>query len=425
MRKSIRIAAALIAFAALVGFSFAQTKPVTITLAAGNVGIELQMAKDGAQAYMASHPNVTVNVLDTPDLSTDRLGLYLQNFEAKSDKIDVYQTDVIWSGDLAEHLVDLNQYGAKKYTSDHFPAMIQNNTVNGKLVAMPYFTDAGLLFYRTDLLKKYGYAKPPATWDDLQKMAAKIQAGERSGGNQDFWGYVWQGNSYEGLTCDALEWVFSNGGGTIVDSNGKVTLDNPNAAAALDRAAGWIGTISPKGVTGFGEEDSRNMWQAGNAAFMRNWPYAYSLGNGKDSAIKGKFDVAPLPGGKAGSGAACLGGWQLAVSKYSKNPDIAADFLFFMVNAENQKHRAIAGSFSPTIMKIYKDPELLKVNPFFGPFGDVLKNSVARPSTATAPKFAEVSKVFFTGTHDVLTGAKKGAQAVKEMALDISDLIAK
>jgi trehalose/maltose transport system substrate-binding protein len=416
---------ALVLSIALVGLGFAQSAPVSLTLASGAVGIELQLSKDAATAYMASHPTVKITVLDTPDLATDRLGLYLQNFESKSDKIDLYEIDVIWPGDLAEHFLDLNQFGAQKYTKDHFPAIIQNNTVKGKLVAMPWFTDAGLLFYRTDLLKKYGYKNPPATWDELEAMARKIQGGERAAGNQDFWGYVWQGNAYEGLTCDALEWVYSNGGGTIVDKDGKVTIDNPAAAAALDRAAKWIGTISPKGVVGFAEEDARNAFQGGNAAFMRNWPYAYALGNGKDSAVAGKFDVAPLPGSKPGMGAACLGGWQLGISKYSKNPKAAADFLFYLTSYAEQKNRAIKASYSPTIMSVYKDKDLLKVNPFFGPFGEVLKGSVARPSTATAPHYAEVSKIFFSAVHDVLIGKATGSQAVKEMAADIEDAISR
>ncbi len=129
---------------------------VTVTIAAGAVGQELQMAKDGAQRYMDAHPNVTVKVLDTPDLVQDRLGLYRQFFEAKSDQVDVYQIDVIWPGDLASNFVDLNQYGAKDVTSQYFPAIVQNNTVDGKLVAIPWFTDAGVLYYRTDLLKSMG-----------------------------------------------------------------------------------------------------------------------------------------------------------------------------------------------------------------------------------------------------------------------------
>ena len=395
----------------------------TVTVAAGAVGQELELTKAAAQRYMDKHPDVVVNVLDTPDLVQDRLGLYLQFFEAQSSEVDIYQIDVIWPGDLAEHFVDLNQYGAKDVASQHFDAIIENNTVDGKLVGIPWFTDAGILYYRTDLLKKYGYDNPPKTWDELEEMAKKIQDGERSEGNQDFWGFVWQGNAYEGLTCDALEWINSNGGGRIVSPDKKITINNPQAAAMLDRAAKWVNTISPPGVTGYGEEDARNQWQAGNAAFMRNWPYAYSLGNAEDSPIKGKFDVTTLPEGGAGHSAATLGGWQLAVSKYSKNPAVAADVALFLASPEEQKIRAIEGSLNPTIKSLYQDPDVLAAVPFFGTLYDVFTHAVARPSTATAPKYNETSTIFFNGVHSVLTGEKDGQTAVEEMELDLQDLL--
>ncbi len=397
---------------------------VTVTIAAGAVGQELELAKAAAQRYMDKHPNVTVKVLDTPDLVQDRLGLYLQFFQAKSSEVDIYQIDVIWPGDLAEHFVDLYQYpGAKELAAQNFPAIIENNTVDGKLIGIPWFTDAGLLYYRTDLLKKYGYDAPPKTWDELHEMAKKIQDGERAAGNQDFWGFVWQGNAYEGLTCDALEWINSNGGGTIVSPDKKITINNKYAADALDMAADWVGTISPEGVLGFAEEDARNMWQAGNAAFMRNWPYAYSLGNADDSAVKGKFDVTPLPAGRAGHGAATLGGWQLAVSKYSKHPDIAADVALFLASPEEQKIRAIQGSLNPTVMSLYQDADVLEAAPFFGSLYDVFTNAVARPSTATAPKYNDVSTIFFKAVHSVLSGDIDGQTAVEEMEADLQDLL--
>ncbi len=204
-----------------------------------------------------------------------------------------------------------------------------------------------LLYYRTDLLEKYGFDGPPATWDELEEMAKKIQEGERAD-NPDFWGFVWQGNAYEGLTCDALEWIKSSGGGSIVEPDGSISINNEAAVAALERAAAWIGEISPPGITGFLEEDSRRSWQAGNAAFMRNWPYAYSLGNADDSAIKGKFDVCPLPGAEAGMSAATLGGWQIAVSKYSANPGSCSksgDVYYVREVSKNSRHRNVVASY--------------------------------------------------------------------------------
>jgi trehalose/maltose transport system substrate-binding protein len=395
---------------------------IVLSIFAGNVGQELELSRAAAQRYMDLNPHVTVRIIDTPDFVEDRLGVYLQLFEARSPEGDVFQIDVIWPGDLEEHFVDLYEYGAADIVGDHFPAIVENNTVDGRLIGIPWFTDAGLLYYRTDLLEKYGYDGPPATWDELEEMAQTIQDGERDDGNQDFWGFVWQGNAYEGLTCDALEWIASNDGGTIVSPDGVITINNPNAIEIVDQAAGWVGTISPPGVTGYGEEEARAVWQAGNAAFMRNWPYAYSLGQADDSAIADLFDVSPLPAGK-GSPAATLGGWQLAVSRYSNHPEQAADLAFFMASYDEQKIRAVEGSLNPTIMALYEDEDVLAANPFFGSLYDVFINAVARPSTATAPQYASTSNLFFNAVHSVLTGNTDAETAFEELELDLEDLL--
>jgi trehalose/maltose transport system substrate-binding protein len=319
--------------------------------------------------------------------------------------------------------VDLNQYGAAEAAKEHFPAIVQNNTVDGRLIAMPWFTDAGLLYYRTDLLKKYDYTELPKTWDELETMAKKIQDGEVMAGNEKFWGFVWQGNSYEGLTCDALEWIASSDGGTFIDVNKNVTINNPNAIEALERAAKWVGSISPPAVTGFIEEDARRWWQAGNAAFMRNWPYVYSLADKDSSPVKGKFDVAPLPGEKPGTGVATLGGWQLAVSKYSAHPKEAADFVLFLTSKAEQKRRAIKASFSPTISSLYADPEVLKAAPFFGRLSNVFVNAVARPSAQTVPKYSQASTFIFTAVHNVLTRQKSAQVALEGLEIDLKELL--
>ncbi|HAA85009.1 MAG TPA: ABC transporter substrate-binding protein [Kosmotogaceae bacterium] len=401
-------------------FALVAAAQVVITVAAGAVGTELELARIAAQLYMDENPGVTVRVLDTPDMVQDRLGLYLQFFEARSPEVDVYQIDVIWPGDLAEHFVDLYEYGAAEVVDMHFPAIVENNTVDGRLIGIPWFTDAGLLYYRTDLLEKYGL-DVPQTWEELEEYARIIQQGERAT-NPDFWGFVWQGNAYEGLTCDALEWIAANDGGTIISPDGVITIANQNAAEAIQMAAGWVGSISPFGVLAMAEEESRAVWQAGNAAFMRNWPYAYSLGMADDSVIKDKFDVAPLPAGKSGAGAATLGGWQLAVSKYSRNPEIAADVALFLASYDMQKMRAVDASYNPTIMDLYFDEDVLAATPFFGTLYDVFINAVARPSTISSPNYNQVSTLFFQAVHSVLQGRTDAVSALEELALDLEDL---
>jgi trehalose/maltose transport system substrate-binding protein len=389
------------------------TQAATVTISCGAVGQDFEFCKKHTQAW-AQKTGHTVKLFTPPQSTTDILALFRQMFAAKSADLDVINVDVVWPGMIKDHLLDLRPYsgGVEK---THFPAIVANNTVDGKLIAMPWFTDAGLLYYRKDLLAKYG-EKPPTTWEELTATAKKIQEGERKAGNADMQGFVFQAKAYEGLTCDAVEWLSSYGGGNIVDASGKVTVNNPGAVQALKTAASWIGTIAPTGVLNYGEEDARGVFQNGNAVFMRNWPYAWSLGNGKDSPIVGKIGVSALPkGGANGKNAATLGGWQLAVSKYSKAPKEAAELVMYLTSSEVQKERAIKGSYNPTIPALYQDKEVLAAAPFFGSLYDVFTSAVPRPATATGLKYNEVSAAFWNATHDVLSGKDSAEASLKKL----------
>jgi len=379
--------------------------------------------QEWAQKYMALHPDIALKITYGPKEVTDLLGLYLQYLAAGRSDLDIYAIDVVWPGDLADNLVDLNKYGAESQTSRFFPSMVQNGVVGGKLVAIPYLANAPVLYYRTDLLQKYGYSAPPSSWSQLAEMAAKIQQGERAAGNQDFWGVVFQGKAYEGLTCDALEWVSSFGGGTIVNNDKQVTIFNPNAVAGIQFAAGMVGTIAPNGVTGFDEESSRAVWQAGNAAFMRNWPYAYSLGNAADSPIKGKFDITTLPSGPGGQSAGTLGGLELSVSKYSKSPQQAADVAYYFTGKDFQTAFTLNTSEPSPVESVYDDAAVLKAIPFFSKMKDVLMHAVPRPSSVTAPKYNDVSRLFFTAVHDVLTKQASAQSSLQDLSNKLKDLL--
>jgi trehalose/maltose transport system substrate-binding protein len=375
-----------------------------LSISCGAVGLELEYCKSGAEAWAAKTGN-TIKIVSTPNDTNERLALYQQLLSAGSADIDVFQIDVIWPGILGNYFIDLAPY-AKGVEKEHFEAIIQNNTVNGRLVAMPWFTDAGILYYRTDLLEKYGI-KPPETWQEMTEAAQKIQDAERKS-NDKFVGFVFQGKAYEGLTCDALEWVDSFGGGTIVDDKGDITINNPKAAEAITHAAGWVGKITPVGVLNYGEEEARGVFQSGNAAFMRNWPYAWAAGQNADSPIKGKIGVEALPkGGADGKHTATLGGWQLAVSNYSKNQDAAADLVLYLTSKEEQKRRAVGASYLPTIASLYEDPDVLKASPFFGRLLPAFKSAVARPSRITGANYNKVSNAFWNAVHSVLSGKAK------------------
>ncbi|MBL4785090.1 MAG: ABC transporter substrate-binding protein [Cohaesibacteraceae bacterium] len=373
-----------------------------LAIVAGATGKSIEMLRTQLDAFEAKSGH-KVSIVTMPSSTTDQFGQYKLWLAAENADIDIYRTDVIWAPQLAKHLVDLTQ-ATKDVVGDHFDAIIESQTVNGKLVALPLFTDAPALYYRKDLLEKHG-AKVPASWAELASTAKLIQDKERSAGNSGIHGFVFQGNAYEGLTCDALEWVKSNGGGQIVEPDGTISINNPRAAEALTMAASWIGTISPKGVLAYQEEDARGVWQTGNAVFMRNWPYAYALGNSADSAVKGKFDVATLPVGKSGdSSAATLGGWNLAVSKYSKHQEAAIELVKYLGSTEVQKQNALLLSNLPTIKSLYDDADIKSQQPVIPRWKSVFLNAVPRPSAPTKRSYNEVSKEFWTAVHNTLSG---------------------
>ena len=343
---------------------------------------------------------IKVNVVPHPAASDASYSQLVRAFSSKSSSIDVGMIDVVWPGAFAPYLVDLKPKLGKQ-AKIHSKGIIQNDTVGGRLVAMPWFGDFGMLYYRTDLLKKYGYSSPPTTWSQLFTEAKKIQDGEQKS-NNNFYGFVFQGNAYEGLTCDALEWVASSGGGSFID-NGKVTINNKKAAAILDEMRQQIGKITPRGVTSYQETETHTAFIDGNAAFMRNWPYAYSLGQAADSKIKGKFSVAPLPHGAGGHSVATVGGWQLAVSKFSKHQAAAIEFVRYMTSKAVEKFDTITNSNVPTIPSLAKDPAIKKAAPYLKPATANVPRAT-RPARFLKGKYNEGSKDIYQGINQILNG---------------------
>lgn len=384
-----------------------------IAISCGAVGAELELCREGAEAWAAETGN-SVTIVSTPNSTTERLALYQQLLAAGAQDIDVFQIDVIWPGILGSHFIDLAPYseGAEE---EHFTAIVENNTVDGGLKAMPWYTDAGVLYYRSDLLEKHDRAVP-TTWAEMTETAQAIMEAERAAGAGGMWGYVFQGSAYEGLTCNALEWIDSFGGGTIVNADGEITVNNPQAIEAVALAAGWVDAIAPEGVLNYTEEEARGVFQSGNAVFMRNWPYAWALANSDESPIRGKVGVTALPkGGEDGKTTGTLGGWQLAVSRYSESPEAAADLVMYLTSYEEQKRRAIKASYNPTIPALYEDEEVLAAVPFFGSLYETFESAVARPSRVTGEKYNRVSSSFWNAVHSVMTGRQTAEAAMASL----------
>jgi len=248
-----------------------------------------------------------------PSNTGDILTIYDNTLRARSSSIDVMSIDVVYPAEFASNgwTVDLTSKWPASDRANYLQGPIKSCTYNGMVVAAPLRTDLGVLYYRTDIV-----STPPTTFDDLTNLA-------KSNASKARYGYVWQGSQYEGLVCDFVE-VLGGYGGTVLDpTNSKsVTVNSPQGVQALTEMVSWVGTISPISITTFTEEPARQAFQDGDAIFMRNWPYAYSLGNASGSKVAGKFDIHSIPyGGSNTVGHSCTGGWNMAINAFSKNPD--------------------------------------------------------------------------------------------------------
>jgi len=397
-------------------------EPATITYVGDPVGNLAETEAMTIAAFEEACPNIEVERVPGPASTTDLQSNYLTMFEAQSGDIDVLRIDVIQPGVFAENLIDLLPYFSEDELAAHFPGYIQNNTLGDEMVAIAFRLGAGMLYYRTDLLAEYGYDAPPATWAELEEMAEVIQAGERAKGNDEFWGFVWQGNDYEGLTCNALEWQVSEGGGPVVTPEGEITVNSDAAVDAFERAASWVGTISPPGVVGYAEEDARAVWHTGNAAFMRNWPYAYSTTLDSE-AIADSFDVTSLPAGASGDYAAAMGGWSIGVNRYSEHVEAAVAFAKHFASYQEQKRRAIENAINPTIAGLYQDEDVIEAVPFFDGLDAVFQGATPRPSTVTGEDYPRVSALYSAAVHSVLTGEEDAATAMTLLELDLEALL--
>jgi trehalose/maltose transport system substrate-binding protein len=373
-----------------------------LTIVHGSIGRDQEVLRGQLDRFEAETGH-TVTIVSMPESTTDQFGQYRLWLSAQSSDIDVYRLDVIWAPQLAQHFVDLTPHVAD--IIDQFvPAAVESQTVDGNLIALPMFLGAPALYYRADLLEQYG-EEVPTTWTELTEVAGRIMEAERAAGNNDLWGFVFQGAAYEGLTCNAQEWVYSSGGGRIVDIDGEISINNEAAAAAIDLAASWVGTIAPPGVLNYTEEDARGVFQSGNAVFMRNWNYAYALAAGEDSPVRDVFDVTTLPnGGEGMPTAGTLGGWNLGVSQYSENQEAAIELVRFLNNYENQVERAIVTSRPPTLLAVYDDADVGAEQPFIPLWRPVVENALPRPSAAVRRSYNEVSSAFWTAVHDTMSG---------------------
>lgn len=369
------------------------------------------------EAFERSHPNIKVHFKEMPADSGQNHDQLVTMLSSKSSEIDVIDLDVIWPAEFGQagYLQPLDRY----IQSDNIPmdkyiqGAVEAGNVNGQQYAMPRFIDAGLLFYRTDLVKT-----PPKTWDELLAQAKQLKG---QGGTQ--FGYLMQAKQYEGLVCNFIEFAGSYGG-RILDSKGNVVVNSPETIKGLKKMVEIVQSDAvPKNISTFTEVESHTAFIQGQSPFIRNWPYQYSLAQDKNqSKIVGKIGVAPLPAGDQGS-AAALGGWMSGISKYSKHKKEAWEFLKFITGPEGQKISAQYGS-TPTYLPAFDDKDVQKSNPLYANknFIEGISKAIPRP---VSPVYPEISDAMQIELSKAIVGQQTAEITVKNIETKLKAILKK
>jgi multiple sugar transport system substrate-binding protein len=396
-----------------------QKTEARLTFAVGGTPAELDVWEEILQGF-TMQTGIPVEMLRQPTDSNQRRQGLLIPLKARQGDPDVFLMDVVWLAQFSASgwLLPLNEDGGA-----FLPRVVDLvDCRDGELVALPVNVDVGLLYYRKDLLARYGFAGPPATWADLVAEARAVQKGERSA-NPDFWGYVWQGAEYEGLVCNFLEVAASAGGGILED--GKIALDLPANSKALAFLTGLIHyePISPPNTfTQMREEEVRQYFQSGRALFERNWPYAWALQQAADSPVAGKTGIAPLPHFPGGESAATLGGWHIGISRYTDRPKQAGELVRYLTSFAVQKEMALRLGWNPGRRDVYKDPLVLAELPYLRQLRKILDHAIARP---VLPYYSQVSRILQRHLDAALAGWVSPEEALRRAQTEIEAVTAR
>jgi trehalose/maltose transport system substrate-binding protein len=364
--------------------------------------------------FEAAHPGVRVRSESLPWTSDEQHQFYVINLEGRSAGFDVMMLDVIWVPEFARAgwLLDLAGRVGPDELAPFFPSAVAAAIWNGRVWALPWNMNVGLLYYRSDLLAKYGFM-PPTTWNELVSQTERIRAGER---NPRLEGYLWQGKQYEGMVVNVLEAFWANGTDLLADSassagRGDALFPDPNRAAeALMFLRGLIERgVSPPWTTAADEELTRRAFGDGRSIFLRNWPYALDLFEAEGSAVRGRVGIAPLAG-RTGVGPGSTGGSHLGISARSAHPDEALALVRFMTSARAQR-AMLAGTLYPTRMTLYDDPALVGTHPRLPAIRDLMLGGRPRPIT---PNYLLLSTTLQPEFSAVLVGLKPAARAIAE-----------
>jgi multiple sugar transport system substrate-binding protein len=367
--------------------------------------------------FEKENPGIRIERETGPHSSTAFHDLLTQKLKNRSTDVDVFFMDVIWPSEFAAAgwAMPLDDLFPRAEREEFLGGAVLANTYQGKIYGVPLFVDSGMLFYRKDLLKKYGYA-PPETWEEMVAQARTMVAGEKKAG-REIYGFSGQFKQYEGLVCNMMEYILSNGGKMIDPSTGKSDLREKTSIDAVRFVRDKIiGKIAPRGVLTYQEPESLDLFIQGKAVFHRNWPYAWEVSNNPaQSAIAGKAGIAKLPHFPGGRSYSTLGGWQLGISNYSLRKDAAWKFVKFVTSGRIQRLIAIKSGKAPTRKELYRDTEVLQANPHFAEMEDVFESAYPRPRSPLYPAISNVMQRYFsTAISDSHSDLQKGAGEASE-----------
>ena len=356
------------------------------------------------------HPGVRVKPESLSWNSDDQHQFFVINMEGRGAPFDVMMLDVVWVAEFARAgwLLDLSPWVSRDELAPHFPSTIEPATWNGRVWAMPWLMNVGMLYYRADLLARHGLS-PPRTWEELLAQVTRVRAAERDARLD---GVVWQGRQYEGLTVNALEALWANGA-RVLDDDGTPLPEPARAADALGFMRGLITSgASPSWVTAADEELSRRHFGDGRAIFLRNWPYAMDLFQQAGSAVRGKVGIAALPGRVGASeGVGASGGAHLGVDRRTRHPELAVALVRFLASAAAQRTMSVRGALNPTRMALYHDAEVLRAHPDFPVVYELMLRARPRPVT---PYYLMLSTTLQPEFSAALVGVKTPSAAVAQ-----------
>ena len=386
------------------------------------VEIKTLMRADEAQTWQPfvkqfnqQHPDINLEVIEAPSDSNQVEDLYTASFLLGNSPYDIVYMDIIWTAKFAaaDWLLDVTDRLSEREIEQYLTGDIRGGMYREKLYRVPFRSDAGMLYYREDLLNQAGY-QPPETFEELIQISQDLQ---QQGLAQ--WGYVWQGKQYEGLAAMFVEILQGHNAFWVNPDTLEVGLDSSEAIEAVKFLRSTIEqNISPPGVTTYAEEETRRLFENGKVVFLRNWPYVY--GSALNSPIAGQYGIKPMVHEPGQSSGATQGGWGLGISKSTKHPDAAWEVIKFFSSEEIQREYVLATGYVPSRISLFNDPKIVAKYGHYPELLSVVQNSALRPPIA---QYAQASDILQRYLSAALTDRMSPEAAMKAAASETRNLL--